>query len=216
MAVTPRGVYQLAPGPAVNDHGEVRHRLLFAAVLFFGQPVWASFDADVHREAAFRKRAMFGLGGWAAANIAVGLPLAVTVTGPTARAFWQMNVYWNVVNLAIAGYGLWSAYRLTDTVKDARGLADEQRTLENFLWLNVGLDVAYAVAGWALLERGKRLTGTDDGAKWTGFGQSLLLQGAFLLAFDVTLLALTHRSDTVQVAVVPQAEGLATTLRWTF
>jgi hypothetical protein len=176
-----------------------------------------AFAAAIARERQFRITAMAGLGGWAVANVAVGLPMTSAVDSPSARAFWQMNVYWNLVNLAIAGYGAWSALRLERTVRSPEALASERRALENFLWLNVGLDVAYLAAGWALLERGARPSPDESAARFTGFGRALLVQGAFLLLFDVTLLALApSATDALTVGLVPSDTGATALVRWRF
>jgi len=128
-----------------------------------------------------------------------------------------MNIYWNLVNLAIAGYGIWSASNLATEITTDSQFTDDRRKLENFLWLNVGLDVAYLVAGWTLLQRGERRAAFDDGSRWSGFGPSLLVQGAFLLAFDVSLLVLTKQSpQPLSIALLPRADGVESLLRWAF
>ena len=185
------------------------------AALLFSEAAAADLASDVAREQRFRSTAMVTLGGWAIGNIAVGLPMTGAVTTATERGFWQMNVYWNLVNVAIAGYGLWSARRLDRTMTTARDLEREQRSLEQFLWLNVGLDVAYLLAGWAFLERGARQSAPESAARWTGFGRSLLVQGAFLLLFDGTLLALAPTTaEHVSLSVLPQQNGASALLRW--
>ncbi|MEZ4981724.1 MAG: hypothetical protein R2769_09095 [Saprospiraceae bacterium] len=45
------------------------------------------------------------------------------------------------------------------------------------------MDVAYIAAGAYLIEKGKN---ADENADlWKGFGQSIALQGGFLLLFDI-------------------------------
>lgn len=49
--------------------------------------------------------------------------------------------------------------------------------------LNIGLDAAYMLGGAYLLERAKNnITNLD---RFTGFGKSILMQGAFLFVFDI-------------------------------
>jgi len=135
------------------------------------------------------------LGGWALTNIGVGLVMQSQTTGST-RAFWQMNAGWNAVNLALAGFGLWGALGSDPAAFSLAETAREGRSVETLLWVNAGLDVGYMMTGVWLMERGRRetLSGGDPAKadRFTGFGQSLLLQGGFLLVFD-TVMALLHR-----------------------
>ena len=128
------------------------------------------------------KKGMLVLGSWATANIAMSPILASRNTG-SAKYFHQMNGYWNSVNLVIAGIGYYAAsktdpsgFTLAETIK-------EQYKLEKILLFNAGLDLAYIAGGFYLKERAKTTTGNADRLK--GFGQSLILQGGFLFAFDV-------------------------------
>ena len=58
---------------------------------------------------------------------------------------------------------------------------DLQQGLQKLLLLNTGLDAAYIMTGMYLKEKGLRQNSDQS----TGFGNSLLLQGGFLLAFDL-------------------------------
>lgn len=57
---------------------------------------------------------------------------------------------------------------------------EAQHSIEKILLFNAGLDLAYVAGGFYLKERGLR----TDNSKLIGFGKSVILQGAFLLAFD--------------------------------
>lgn len=120
------------------------------------------------------------LGAWAAANVVQGSISAGNAQG-SDRYFHQMNAYWNTVNLAIAGIGLWTAKKqLAGEHTLARNLRQQGRT-EKLLLLNTGLDAAYIMTGLYLHERGTRLSSDQS----TGYGSSLVLQGSFLLVFDL-------------------------------
>lgn len=120
------------------------------------------------------------LGGWALLNIGSGI-VGMTFTEGTSYYFHQMNVGWNVVNLSIAAAG----YFLTKPDTDAQPyrLVRKLSSMENSLMLNTGLDIAYITAGIALTELAKHRPMRAD--QFSGFGQSLILQGAFLAAFDI-------------------------------
>jgi hypothetical protein len=79
------------------------------------------------KQIRIKRIGMLTLGGWAAGNMAVGGVAAFNTTGSN-RYFHQMNVYWNVVNLALAGFGYYGATRadpagmdLAKTLKDYYG-----------------------------------------------------------------------------------------------
>ena len=143
------------------------------------------------------------LGGWALGNMAVSGPLYFSAQDEI-RHFHEMNVAWNAVNLAIAGTGLIVNSRARPSSNLAEALT-AQRKIESTLLLNIGLDVGYMAAGWALLERSERDVPETD--RWKGYGASLIMQGGFLLLFDLGfyLFQRQNRPDITRHA----CEGLA-------
>lgn len=121
---------------------------------------------------------MLILGSWAVANMVWGGIGASQTTGQT-KAFHQMNIYWNSVNLVIAGFGYWQATKET-LGTDFWATMEAQHGIEKVLLLNGALDLAYMAGGLYMKERGLR----KDNPRLIGFGKSVILQGAFLLAFD--------------------------------
>ena len=79
-------------------------------------------------------------------------------------AFWSMNLFWVGIDLAIV---VWA---LMDPILDV----DEFRRV---LAINGGLDLVYLATGLVLYTRRDRLAG--------GFGAAILIQGGFLLVFDL-------------------------------
>lgn len=147
-------------------------------------------DSLAHQRIKLVQNNMYVLGAWASANIIQGTISASNTQG-SEKAFHQMNAYWNTVNFAIAGVGLLG---IRKQMKRAYGLASnlkEQQKLEKILLLNSGLDLAYIATGLYLKEKGIRLNNTRN----EGFGNSLLLQGAFLLVFDLIQYG-QHRKNT--------------------
>lgn len=126
---------------------------------------------------------MLVLGSWAAGNILAGSIMTGQSSG-SAKYFWQMNIFWNVVNLGIAGFGYYDAVNADAGLSFLESIS-EQKSLEGFLLLNTGLDVAYAMGGLFMIEKSKSSEKYSDLLK--GYGQSLILQGAFLFAFDISL-----------------------------
>ncbi|MFP2907296.1 DUF6992 family protein [Pyxidicoccus sp. 3LFB2] len=153
--------------------------------------------------------AMGVLFGWAVLNIGTGVAGHFTTEGET-RAFFQANAAWNVVNLAIAGFGYHGQATADPASWDlARSLAEGQK-MERLLLLNTGLDVGYMAFGAFLWERGLR----KDSERMRGWGKSLLVQGGFLLVFDGVLWFLNSRLDgalTARLAPAPGGVGLMLT-----
>jgi hypothetical protein len=165
-----------------------------------------------HNTAAVQlnRTAMSVLLGWAVLNIGTGVTGHFTTQGDT-QAFFQANAAWNVVNLAIAGFGLHGQLTAQpETWGLARSLAEGQQ-MEKILLLNAGLDVGYMALGGFLLERGLR----TDSARFRGWGRSLLLQGGFLLLFDSALWWLNWRLNTQLTArLIPAPGGVGLQLQW--
>lgn len=167
-----------ASGPAIAAHpvGPPGSSLTVAQL--------AELAAEQRR---IERRGMGLLLTWAVGNLAVGTPASFVATTERGRAFWQGNALWNVVNLGIAGSALIQDRRAPPL--DYAEVLHRTRSLDRALLVNIGLDVAYLMAGWALHERASRI----GDARFAGWGDALLLQGGFLLGFDVALFVAHQR-----------------------
>ena len=172
----------------------LRHLLLTTVTLLTGyaataQRITPSSELLNFSEQRIRHQKTLGLtlGSYAFANIVVGAVAASQTTGET-KYFHRMNVYWNIVNLSIAGVGLLGSRKRN---ADPETLADAVRQHENMkqlLLINAGLDVAYVVGGAYLRERanpGRANSHADNADQLRGYGKSIMAQGGFLLAFDL-------------------------------
>ncbi len=143
----------------------------------------------------------YALGGYALANIAVGAIAAGQTTGET-KAFHQMNVYWNLVNLGIAGAAALSQRKQSGEGETLAQAVRRHENMKQLLLVNTGLDVAYVMGGLYLRQRGmtNELSGLPDkAAQQQGYGTSIMVQGSFLLAFDlVNYLLFKRRGDRQQ------------------
>ncbi|MFX5884957.1 hypothetical protein ABTE50_19170, partial [Acinetobacter baumannii] len=75
----------------------------------------------------------------AGANIVQGSITATNSTGST-KYFWKMNTYFNVANLVIAGYGLYTVKKeMAKKLTDADNYKKQNLT-EKILLFNTGLD----------------------------------------------------------------------------
>lgn len=180
--------------------------------------LFASYDAAAqntdllqynHERENITRTGMFVLGTWAVSNIAVGTVGYHRGTGEN-RYFHQMNSLWNTVNLGLAGYSLLKAPAIYETLNPT---LTEQNNIEKLLLFNAALDAGYMMTGVYLRERANR---SNNPQRMRGYGNSLLLQGGFLMAFDWALyLVLNNHSKSLH----PIIEGLSFTgnaLRFTY
>lgn len=126
----------------------------------------------------YNQKGMLILGTWAIGNMIWG-GIGASQTSGEVQAFHQMNIYWNTVNLAIAGFGYWQATKETPN-SDFWQTLEAQQQIEKILLFNAALDLGYMAGGLYLKERGLR----NANERLIGFGKSIILQGAFLLVFD--------------------------------
>jgi hypothetical protein len=136
------------------------------------------------------RKGMTILGSWAGANLITNGILLANANTDRDKAFYQMNLYWNVVNGALAGLGLLQKSKNQASTNAFQTLEEHYSTEKTFL-INTGLDVAYVVGGAYLLEKSKDPTANQEQLR--GYGQSVILQGGFLLLFDGIMYAV-HRS----------------------
>jgi hypothetical protein len=133
------------------------------------------------------------LGLWAGASVIVGALLLVMLrlrktNASFVRHFAIQMLAWGAVDAAIAAWA-WQGLALRDYARAMQ--------LQQFLWLNVGLDAGYAAVGLTLALAGWQL-GRRLGA--VGAGIAIILQGFALFVLDLRLLTII---DSVRVAVAP-------------
>lgn len=158
---------------------------------------------DFHLERMnINESAMLVLGGWAAANILVGTYGNFKASGE-AKYFHQFNAMWNVVNLGIAAFGYFNAVNSDPASMTNLEILNDYNSLQSFLLLNAGLDAAYIMTGFYLKEKAKNSSSAE---RLKGYGNSLLLQGGFLLLFDVTLYFI-HQNNA-NINLYPHLETL--------
>ncbi len=129
------------------------------------------------------RKAMYVLGAWAVGNLAAGSLLMTQKQGED-KYFHQMNAGWGAVNLGIAAFGYCAASNADPAGFDAFATVQEQYNMQKILLFNAGLDIGYMAGGFYLMERSKNTGKRPERLK--GFGKSIVLQGAFLFAFDLT------------------------------
>lgn len=196
-----------------------RHFLLAAGSMLLSRPATAQsvrpeLQDFTNQRIQHQKTLGLTLGGYALANLAIGSIAAGQTTGETTY-FHRMNVYWNLVNLGIAGAGLLGSRKkpgANETVGDA---VRKHESMKQILLFNAGLDVAYVVGGAYLRERAE--TRPDQADQLRGYGKSIMMQGGFLLAFDlVNYIIFKKRGDKQERLLLssgPSGVGLVWSVR---
>jgi hypothetical protein len=158
------------------------------------------------------KKGMWVLGAWAAGNIISGAIGSSKAAGE-AKYFYQMNMFWGVVNASLAGVGIYATLHGNHNLTLAASLK-EQAKLEKLFLLNAGLDVAYMAGGLYLIEKSKN--SVKNNFRLKGYGKSILMQGAFLLLFDGAMYGILHHNgkklyglvQKIQITAGPQSAGI--------
>lgn len=190
--------------------------LFFIPVVAFGQHTQADLDAYNAKKNRITRGGMYTLGAWALGNFAVSGPGWAMGQGSN-KYFHMGNVMWNTVNIAIAVPGLIGSYREKTQNMNLYSTLRSQSKVDKIYYLNAGLDVAYIATGFALRERGMRVEKNADRLK--GWGESLLLQGGFLLLYDTGMIIAHQLHAKRKLSRIPQGlvfYGTGFNYRYTF
>jgi hypothetical protein len=120
------------------------------------------------------------LGGWGILNLGTGAIGWSNSKSPETRYFFEMNTIWGAANFgaALIGYGGLQKQRKKNLT--AAETLEEQKKIEKIFFINGVLDVAYIGTGLYL-----KLAGDSRNSPiMKGYGESVLMQGGFLLIFD--------------------------------
>lgn len=140
------------------------------------------------------------LGGWGIMNLGTGAiwgwngkstnlyanlggSQAITISKGVSREgkyFFQMNTIWGAVNFGTAFLGYASVQKYRKKTLTAAETLEQQKKLEKIFLINGAFDIAYLGTGTYL-----KLAGDSrKSAIMKGYGESILMQGGFLLIFD--------------------------------
>jgi hypothetical protein len=133
------------------------------------------------------------LASWGTANLVAGIAGTLSAKDDESKRFHQMNAIWGGINLGIAAAGYLgarkeerSSYSYTDALRHHEGI-------KRLFLINAGLDVLYISTGAFLVEHSRNAN--TDAPIYRGYGRSLLLQGAGLLIFDISMFTAHAHSD---------------------
>jgi hypothetical protein len=167
---------------------------IFFLLLF----IHSSHAQDIHlynqKYRKLTKSSMLVLGGWGSINLISGV-VGNAYTAGSAKYFHQMNAGWNTVNTGLAAGGIFQLKKHNDDESLSLLLKNQYKT-EKILLFNTALDFSYIGTGLFLNYRSNFLS-EEAQFRNKGFGNSLIMQGAFLLVFDATIYLL-HRKNRLK------------------
>ncbi|MDX2303560.1 MAG: hypothetical protein NW226_12210 [Microscillaceae bacterium] len=191
--------------------------LLLIGLCFWQYAAAQDFSLENYNRERLRinRVGMIVLGTWALGNMAVGGVMLGSQDG-ASRKFYEMNIYWNLVNLGLAGAGLYQTFKSDPAALSLYQSFQAQQSMEKILLFNAGLDVGYMAAGLWMWEKSKNQEKNKDLLE--GFGKSILMQGGFLLLFDVGMYFVhqTHWHKAADFFQHIQFTGQSIGLRWQF
>jgi hypothetical protein len=131
-----------------------------------------------------QQRALSILMGWAAGSLVAGW-LWWQSGMPWWRGMGSQFAGWGLIDGIIAWFGLRgarrNATRLASGDIDQAELQGREHSFERLLWINSALDVGYVLGGGWLVKH------YADEELRRGMGWGIIIQGGFLLVFDVAL-----------------------------
>ena len=186
--------------------------LLIALPLFSQEISWQDFNEERLR---INRVGIQVLGGWALTNFAISGFSVWQASGET-KAFHQMNIGWNAVNITLASFGYIHAMNAETDLGIIESIQAHESIMRIFLF-NAGLDVGYLMGGAYLVERSRNADKNSE--RLAGFGKSVMVQGAFLLLFDgIMYFAHLHHENSQLVQLISglsfNPDGVSYTLRF--
>jgi hypothetical protein len=132
------------------------------------------------------------LGAWGIVNLGTGAIAWPSSHDPEARYFFQMNTAWGAVNFGTALLGYASVQKYRKKTLTAAETLEQQKKLEKIFLINGAFDIAYLGTGAYL-----KLAGDSRKSPiMKGYGESILMQGGFLLLFDGLMYHAEKRNGT--------------------
>ena len=166
----------------------MKKTLLFSGLLLsqsiFGQVT--DFQKEFN---SINENLMLSLGSYAVANFAISGVAYFSSEDEYSKRYHEMNVMWNTVNMGLALPGYIKARRGGQPMTRAEMLKAQKKTESIFL-INDVLDLGYIATGIWMREVAPNQLDQEDLFK--GYGNSLILQGSFLLAFDAVAYYIHH------------------------
>ncbi len=147
-----------------------------------------TFDA---KKNSLNRKGMVVLASWAGANIAGSVAGYALTNSYQEKEFYLMNGCWGAINLGLSLPSLLSKDKPTGTWQDVQ---KKQTNIEKIFLANTMLDVVYVVGGAYYINYANQQTNELEKQRGLGFGKSIMIQGAGLFLFDLTMTVLNNRN----------------------
>ena len=183
--------------------------MVCSAPTLVGQETYKDFMSTTYR---INSGGMLVLGSWAAANIISGA-IGWSRNIDQRMYFHQMNFFWNVVNLSIAGVGLYGSQMTDFSLWSGDEMINRQGKIQQLFLINAGLDIGYMGAGLILNRIAPKYPKNQN--RLAGYGNSVMLQGGFLFIFDLVLYGIqrSHRLDFLdQISLSSMNEAMGVSI----
>lgn len=144
------------------------------------------FDSKANN---LNRNGMIVLASWAGANIAGSAAGYALTSSEEEKNFYLMNASWGAINLGLSLPSLLSKTKTTSTLYD---LQKKQTSFEKIFLANAMLDIAYITGGFYLKEYASHQTDKKSQERFNGFGNSIVIQGAGLMVFDLAMTLLNN------------------------
>ena len=168
--------------------------------IYYSTPALGQLQDFNSQRSKTDQKLMLSLGSWASMNI-VGSGIGwARSNSEENKYFHQMNVMWNLVNLGLAIPGYIKAKK-DNSVTSVYHLLEAQRKTETVFLVNAGIDLAYIGSGLLLKSRAPNV---EKSSQLMGYGNSMILQGGFLLLFDWIAYSVHRKNAKNQLAPILQ------------
>lgn len=114
-------------------------------------------------------------------NIVTGVFFQKKFKNTVKGYFFQMNFFWNVINLIIALYSAFQNQQIRDQAQEA--IVKYFSSAKDILLVNVYLDIIYILAAFVLYF----IAVKKNSVKLKGYGYAICLQGVFLFFLDLIM-----------------------------
>lgn len=167
---------------------------IIAIILIFTKSV-AQSDSKLipfeDKQYKINHHGMIVLSSWGGANLVSGAIGYGTSAKFEDQQFHLMNAAWGAVNLGIALPSLFNKQKRAASLFD---LQKKQTTFEKLFLANALLDVVYISGGAYLTQVSKTQSDIKTSQRLNAYGNSVMIQGAGLLAFDTFMTILHNRN----------------------
>ncbi|WMX14796.1 DUF6992 family protein [Aureispira sp. CCB-E] len=158
--------------------------LLFIFIIFSPIQAQTSLDEINQTRCKHTLNGMIAFSSWTGANLIAGTVGVITTRGELQH-FFEMNLYFNAINLGLAIPGLIGAVKAKRTGLSFEQSVKEVQKIKTVYLVNGALDFTYITVGFLLREMSKNNRNDIKlSNRLAGYGNSFIVQGGFLLIYD--------------------------------